>query len=312
MRTKDLLLAVLVTTIWGVSFSVIKVGLEAFPPFLFSALRFGVVALPAVFFISRPRTSWWNVFAVGVFLGTVKFGLLFVALDGYINAGLASLLLQAQVLFTVILSAFLFRESLDKVEVCGGLIAALGFSVFPASASGSTTQAGVLLILLAALSWTVANLVMKRVERSDLLELVVWSSLVPPIPLLILSYLFESSEPLSLVLSAPPLAWWTVLFTGFLSTLAAYAIWGKLLTTYTAAQVTPFALLIPIVAIVVSRLWLGERFAPIEVLGAVLLFVGVAAILAGGRLRLISAARLQPKTKPITNRGDPDAETYPT
>ncbi|CAM4021732.1 EamA family transporter [Shewanella denitrificans] len=179
MKLQDILLAILVVMIWGINFSFIKIGLEELPPILFSALRFAIVAIPAVFFIPFPKTSVWNVIGVGLFLGVFKFGLLFVAMKSDASAGLSSLILQAQVFFTIGLSVFFFKEMLTKTQILGVCIAAIGFSFFIFNAGGNITAVGLMLILLAAFFWAISNLIMKRVTQVNLLHFMVWVPLYP-------------------------------------------------------------------------------------------------------------------------------------
>lgn len=284
MKLQDILLAILVVMIWGINFSFIKIGLEELPPILFSALRFAIVAIPAVFFIPFPKTSVWNVIGVGLFLGVFKFGLLFVAMKSDASAGLSSLILQAQVFFTIGLSVFFFKEMLTKAQILGVCIAAIGFSFFIFNAGGNITAVGLMLILLAAFFWAISNLIMKRVTQVNLLHFMVWVSLIPPIPLLMLSFFLETNAPLETVLSTSVQTWGVLAFVGYISTLIAFAIWGKLLKSYSAAVVTPFALLIPVVGLVTSSLMLDESLTRDEILGAVLILLGLVFCVAGKKL----------------------------
>jgi len=283
MNIRDIALVLLVILIWGANFTVIKIGLEEIPPVLFSALRFAIVAIPAVFFIPFPKTSIWNVLGVGIFLGVIKFSLLFVSMDVGVSAGLASLLLQAQVVFTIVLSVFIFKEEIKKNQFIGIVIAILGFSMFFFSQEGSLTILGLVLILLAALFWAISNLIMKKMKNVDLLHFMVWVSLIPPLPLAILSYFTETNDPMSLLLDTSMQFWLAVLYTGFISTLLAFAIWGYLLKTYSAATVTPFALLIPVVGMLVSSIFLNETLGLIEIIGVSTVMIGLIICVLGNR-----------------------------
>lgn len=268
MTGRDLFLTLLIVIIWGVSFSVIKVGLEELPPILFVALRFLAVALPAVFFTPVPKTSFWNVIAVGLFIGVIKFGLLFVAMREDAGAGMSSLVLQAQVFFTIGLSWIIFREALSRRQLAGIVLAAFGFSFFIIEAGGSITYTGLALVLGAAFAWALSNIVMKRMRTVNLLHFMVWVSLVPPAPLFLFSLAFETPAPFARLASLSPGAWLSVAYMAYLSTLVAYAVWGGLLKRNAAARVTPFALLIPIVGLGVAGAFLGERMTMLEIIGA--------------------------------------------
>ncbi|MEL6116030.1 EamA family transporter [Photobacterium sp. SP02] len=295
MKSKDMVLALLVVVIWGVNFSVIKIGLETLPPILFSALRFAVVAVPAVFFIPFPKTSVWNVLGVGVFLGVLKFGLLFIAMKADASAGLSSLILQAQVFFTIGLSVLLYKEMVSRYQALGILVAVAGFGLFFLDADGNITAMGLMMILAAAFCWAIANTIMKRMQGVNLLHFMVWVSVVPPLPLLLISYFTETAQPLDVLLAATSDTWLALLYVSYISTLLAFALWGHLLKSYPAATVTPFALLIPVVGMFTSTLVLNERMTETEMAGAGLIFLGLTCCILGGRLMQakIRAARQQ-------------------
>ncbi|MBD8514103.1 EamA family transporter [Photobacterium sp. WH77] len=295
MKSRDMVLALLVVVIWGVNFSVIKIGLETLPPILFSALRFAVVAVPAVFFIPFPKTSVWNVLGVGVFLGVLKFGLLFIAMKADASAGLSSLILQAQVFFTIGLSVLLYKEMVSRYQALGILVAVAGFGLFFLEADGNITAMGLVMILAAAFCWAIANTIMKRMQGVNLLHFMVWVSLVPPLPLLLISYFTETAQPLDVLLAATSDTWLALLYVSYISTLLAFALWGHLLKSYPAATVTPFALLIPVVGMFTSTLVLNERMTETEMAGAGLIFLGLTCCILGGRLMQakIRAARQQ-------------------
>ncbi|WP_226648565.1 EamA family transporter [Microbulbifer variabilis] len=275
MPLKDLALACTVVIIWGVNFSVIKIGLEELPPILFSALRFLIVAIPAVLFIPFPKTSPWNLLGVGVFLGVFKFGLLFFAMKADASAGISSLILQAQVFFTILLSAILYKEAIGRYQLLGIFIAMAGFSLFLFSSEGSVTSFGLVLLLLAAFFWALSNLIMKRTQGVNLLHFMVWVCLVPPIPLFTLSYFLETQDPLTLIISTNAKTWLSLAFVSYISTLIAFAIWGKLLRAHSAATVTPFALLIPVVGVITSSIILDEKLETIEIIGFTLIMAGL-------------------------------------
>jgi len=199
LSLKDTLLVLLVVTLWGISFTIIKLGLEHLPPFLFSAMRFLLAAIPAIFFIPFPSQYWREVLMIGILLGVFKFSCLFLALDGHMNAGMASVLLQAQVFMTILLSVWLFKERIKPSQLLGLILAVSGFLLLLFSTGGTFTHAGLGMILLAALFWAVSNLIMKRLSQCDLFQLMVWACAVPPVPLLAMSWLIESKEPLQLM-----------------------------------------------------------------------------------------------------------------
>ncbi len=275
MKAKDIFLALMVITIWGVSFPIVKLGLKEIPPILFIALRFIIVAIPAIFFVPFPKTSVRNVIAVGVLIGIIKFGLLFIAMQYNANAGTASLILQAQVFFTILLSYVLFKEGIQVVQGMGIMLAIVGFLLFFASVEGNITSLGLILILGAALAWAFSNVVMKRMPGVNLLHFMVWVSIVPPLPLLIISAIVETSHPIAVVQQLSLGGWFAIAYMGYLSTLVAYALWGHLLNAYKAATITPFALLIPVVGIFTATIFLKETLTGMEIIGAGFVMIGL-------------------------------------
>src|SRR5215213_459563 len=181
------LVALLVTALWGLSFVVIKLGVGTTPPLLLAALRFLFAAVPAVFFVPRPKTDWTNVVAYGFFLGVAQFGLLFAAIAIGMPASLASVVMQAQVFFTILFAAIFMGERPWPHQIVGGLVAAFGLVLiaWPRMTGGGAGP--FLMTVVAAASWGVANIVSKRAGRVDMLGFIVWSSLVAPLPLLGLS-----------------------------------------------------------------------------------------------------------------------------
>src|ERR687896_734687 len=191
MPARSVALVVLVTAVWGVNFVVIHVGLDHFPPLLFNALRFAAMAVPAVFLVGRPRIAWRFVLAFGFLLGVVKFGLLFVSLDLGMPVGLSSLLLQLQVIFTIAFAGVVLRERPRREQIAGASIAFAGLAVIGIDRAASAPVVPFLLIVGAAAAWGVTNVMTRMAQPPDPLALLVWASLVPPLPLLGLSLLFE-------------------------------------------------------------------------------------------------------------------------
>lgn len=280
MPARSVALLVLVTAVWGVNFVVIHEGLEHFPPLLFNALRFTFMALPAVFLVGRPQVPWRIVIAFGFLLGVVKFGLLFISLDLGMPAGLSSLLLQLQVVFTIGFAAVILQERPRREQVIGAGIAFAGLLVIGVDRAAAAPILPFLLILGAAAAWGVTNLITRVAQPPDPLAMLVWASLVPPLPLLGLSLLFEGPGEIGDALtSVDPAGIGALLFVAFAAGLFGFAAWTLLLKRHAAAAVTPFALLVPVFGIAGAALLLGERPSGLELGGAALICAGLAATL---------------------------------
>jgi O-acetylserine/cysteine efflux transporter len=291
MPLSHYLLALVVTMLWGLSFVVIKLGVGATPPLLLAALRFLLAALPAVFFISRPKTDWRIVVGYGVFLGVVQFGLLFAALAIGMPASLASVVMQAQVFFTILFAAVLMGERPGPHQILGGIVACLGLALiaWPRMTGGGAVP--FLMTVAASASWGVANIISKRAGRVDMLGFIVWSSLVAPLPLLGLSLWLDGPARVASALADLNLSTLAaVAYLAYPTTVFAFGVWAYLLSRHPAATVTPFALLVPVSGIVGAWLILGEAMLPLEAIGGAAIVMGLAINVFG--LRLIKLMRV--------------------
>ena len=297
MSPKDLLLALVVVLAWGVNFVVIKVGLHGVPPLLLGALRFMLAAFPAVLFVKRPQMPLRWLLAYGATISLGQFAFLFTAMYVGMPAGLASVVLQAQAFFTLGFAAVFLRERFHAQNVVGLLIAAGGLALIGvqsmAGGAQGMTIAGFVLTLCAACMWALGNIVTKKAGNVDLVGLVVWGSLVPPLPFLVLSYWMEGPQRIVAALSGIGMtSVGAIVYLAFVATLIGYSLWSRLLSKYPASQVAPFSLLVPIVGLVSASLLLGEQLSAAEIGGAVLVMGGLAVNVFGGWVKQrLGAAR---------------------
>jgi O-acetylserine/cysteine efflux transporter len=272
------LLATLVAVIWGFNFVVIDWGMPRVPPLLFLALRFTAVVVPAVFLVPRPSVSWRTVVAVGVFMSLGQFGLLYTSMYLGMPPGLAALVLQAQVVFTVVIAAAWLRERPTPRQVLGILAACAGLVVVGVGRGGHIPLAALLLCLGGALSWGIGNVVVRRAAAptSSGLSMVVWSSLVVPVPALALSLVLDGPRTVGSALAGlGPEALVSTVYTAGLASLVGYAIFNNLLARYPASSVVPFVLIAPPVAMVSAWLLLGQVPNVAESFGGLAVLVGV-------------------------------------
>ena len=286
---RRLLLALAVVAVWGTNFVVIKLALGTLPPLLFAVLRFTFALLPAAFFIRRPAVPWRLLAAYGVLIGAGQFGLLYVAIGsggGLISPGLASLVVQTQVFFTIGLAMTMAGERLQRYQWLALALSLAGLALIGLNTDASTTPLGLALVLGAALSWAGGNLVARHSGRVDMLGYVVWSSLFALPPLLLLSLLFEGPARIATALAAADLGVWAaVLWQSLGNTLFGYAAWGWLLARHPAATVAPLALGVPVFGMAASALWLGEPLPAWKLIAAALVLGGLALNLTWPNLR---------------------------
>jgi O-acetylserine/cysteine efflux transporter len=276
MPPRQLALGVFVTMLWGLNFSIIKVGEEVFSPFMLATLRFVLCVLPAIFFIKRPKVPVRYYAGYGIIFGVFQFSLLFFGIHEGLSAGLSSVVLQMQVFFTIALAILLLHEQLKTRHIAGTLLAFGGVAIIGFATSGSATLVGTLLVVGAAASWGLANIIVKVAKPSDMVGFMVWSSLIPPIPLFLLTLLVDGWG--SIQHSFAHLTWaatGSVLYLVYVTTLFGYAVWNNLLRQHNASVVAPLTLLVPVFGMLGSMLVFGESLTTTKVIAAALMVFGL-------------------------------------
>ena len=277
LSLRDGLLALAVTAVWGSNFVVIHAGLEHLPPLLFAALRFCAALVPAVFFLKRPDVPWRNLAAYGLFVGAGQFGLLYMAMRGHITPGLASLVVQTQVFFTLALPAVISGERPGAYQMIALFVTLIGIAIIVEHTDGSTTVLGLMLVLGAAAAWAASNIVVRATPAVNMLAYVVWASLFSAPPLLLLSVLFEGWPAIRTgLVEADAGTWAAVAWQAVGNTLFGYAAWGWLLARYPVATIAPMALLVPVSGMGASALILGEPLADWKLIAAAFVMAGLA------------------------------------
>ncbi|HBX07215.1 MAG TPA: O-acetylserine/cysteine exporter [Leclercia adecarboxylata] len=298
MTRKDGLLALLVVVVWGLNFVVIKVGLHNMPPLMLAGLRFLLVAFPALFFVARPKIPFRLLLGYGLTISFGQFAFLFCAINFGMPAGLASLVLQAQAFFTIILGALVFGERLQGKQLVGIALAVVGVLVLAeASLNGQhVALLGFVLTLAAAFCWASGNIFNKKImqleTRPAVMSLVVWSALIPIVPFMVASYLLDG--PTVMLHSLVTLDLTTILsliYLAFVATIVGYGIWGALLGRYETWRVAPLSLLVPVVGIASAALLLDEKLGALQLVGALLVMAGLYINVFGLRLRRATRGR---------------------
>lgn len=276
MPLPHIALAVLIAAIWGFNFVVIRLGLDAFPPLLFNGLRFLVASLPFLLFFRSPGVPWRWVIGVGLVLGVMKFSLLFLAMAYGMPAGLASVVMQAQALFSVVFAALLLGERPGQMQWFGLSIAAVGLIVIAGDMDGSAGLVAFLTLIAAAACWGLANIMTRRTAAPNPLAFMIWVSAVPPLPMFGLSWIFEGPDAIAAAFAGLDLRGMAaVLYIGLLSTTVCFAGWSLLLRQHTASLVAPFTLLVPVFGLLSAWAVLDEMPSALELGGAALILFGL-------------------------------------
>ena len=297
MARKDVLLAMLVVVAWGLNFVVIKVGLHAMPPLMLAGLRFLLVAFPALLFVARPKVPMRLLLGYGLTISFGQFAFLFCAIKFGMPAGLASLVLQAQAFFTIVLGAGIFGERLQVKQLVGIALAVIGVLVLiEASLTGQHIPLlGFMLTLAGAFSWACGNIFNKKImqhsSRPAVMSLVVWSALIPIVPFMVCSLIFDGPAlMLESVVAIDTTTLLSLVYLAFIATILGYGIWGTLLGRYETWRVAPLSLLVPVVGMASAALLLDEKLSVMQLAGAVLVMAGLYINVFGFRLRRAAPA----------------------
>jgi len=277
LPASHLLLALGIVAVWGTNFVVIKNSLASFPPFYFASLRYIFVLLPLVFFMPRPKVAWGNLCIYGLATGVGQFGVMYYAVNSQISPGLASLVVQTQVFFTIGFAMLFAKEGLKRYQAVAVGIALLGLVIIALHTDSTTTFLGLALVVFAGLSWGIANTVSRQAGSINMLSYVVWASAfsIPPLALIALIFEGGTAHLWEVTLAAPLGAWVGVLWQSWANTLFGYAAWGWLLSKHPAALVAPAPLLVPIFGMGASAYFLGEALPPWKVEAASLVITGL-------------------------------------
>ncbi|MET0859017.1 MAG: EamA family transporter [Telluria sp.] len=290
---RDYASALCVVLIWGTNFIAMKYALEDMTPFQLGAGRYLFAILPLILFVRPPRLAWKWVVLYGLFQGVGQFGLLFLSLRIGMSAALASVLLQTQVFFTALFGFVMLREHASRALLAGLFLAALGLVCFamnylaPGADTGGTTATGFVLCVCAAALWAASNIVVRLAQKStprfDVIAFMVWSSLVPIIPFVLLSLAFDPPQARWSWTAAPASTWASLAYLGWFATLLAYALWTGLLKRHPANRVAPFSLAVPLVGISSGMLVLGESVSGWQWAGTALVVAALAIVMFGAR-----------------------------
>ncbi|MBU3015218.1 EamA family transporter [Poseidonibacter lekithochrous] len=276
MTKRDLSIALFITFIWGINFSFIKLGLSSLDPFMLAALRFFLCCFPLVFFIKKPDVEFKYIVSYGLLFGVGLWGVLYLGMYFGVSAGVASIVLQLGVFLTVILSYIILNEKIYIHNKIAFIIALIGIFLIFLLDDGTVTVLGMMFVILSSVSFAFLQIIVKKAKTKDVFSFLVYSTLFPPIPLLLLSYItngdvvfidFFSNIDSNAIIS--------ILFQVYPTTLFGYYIWNILLNKYKVSQISPLSLLIPIFGLLGSYLFFNEEVGFYKILASLIIVLGL-------------------------------------
>lgn len=291
MPLRHNLLALVIATIWGLTFVSIKIALQTVPPFALSGWRFFMAAIPLLFFVDKPQVAWRWLILYGFFIAVGQFAVMFIALKLGMPAGLMSLVVQVQVFFTIGLAVLCFGESVQRTQLAGALVALVGLVIIGATKLKSGVGLAFFLVIVGAFFWGAGNTIAKHVARQaksgrvSPMNFIAWSSLAAVPPLIVISLIAEPAGSLLLPLTQP--SWWLAFHLCVLAYAAqvfGYGLWSNLLTRYPASAVSPFALWVPVAGMSATALVFGESLSAVQIAGAAVVMIGLAIAVTGQTL----------------------------
>jgi len=283
MKPADVLVAVLVAVIWGLAFVASRIALDELPPELMTALRFSIAAIPCLF-LGKPDVSWWLLIGISLSLFLGQFLAQAFAIAHGVPVGLSSVIVQSQALFTIAFAAVLFRELPTRMQTAGIAVATLGLLMIAGTVGYDFSVAAFAVLMISPVSFAVGNLALRGAQGARMFDLFAWLCLVAAMPLFALALVRNGPQPTWHALTHISLTGFAcMLFLGGASTSIAYWLWGRLLRDYQAAQVVPFALLVPFVGSAASSMVFGETFGPLRLAGMLTVVGGIAVMLLAKR-----------------------------
>lgn len=277
MTLKDLTISLALMCLWGLNFSVIKLGALQTDPILLTALRFTFAVFPAILFVRRPPEALRYLIAYGLIFGLGVWGMMVWSINLGVSAGMAGLLMDMSIVSSLMLGYWVFKEAITANKVIGCLLAVSGLLVSMALADGSVPLRAVPLTLIAALSWSLMSLVVKKSQTQHVFAFSVWGMAFAPLALVLFAFAFNGAQPfLDLPAQLNSQVWFSILFQAYPTTLLGYWVWNRLTIRYPLSTMAPFTLLTPIFGLVGSVIFYQEEVSTMKLLAYALILGGMA------------------------------------
>ncbi|CEK10784.1 EamA family transporter [Legionella hackeliae] len=292
MPVSHILLALLVALVWGINFLFVKLSLEEISPLLLCTLRFTLASIPAIFFIKPPAVPFRLVMSYGLVMFALQFTLLFLGMHAGMTPGMASLLIQVQVFFSMLFATVFLKETPNPLQILGALVSFAGIGLVALHFDSNISVLGFILILGSAATWGFGNLITKKAPKINMISLVVWGSFVAIIPMFLITLTFEGAT--SIINTYNNITWRgasSLAYIVYISTWVGYGVWNWLLSRYPVGMIVPFTLLVPLVGILSSVIVLGEPFQPWKLAAGLLVISGLCINILSTRLFNIKLRR---------------------
>lgn len=277
MTFKDISITIALMCLWGLNFSAIKLGADQTNPILLTALRFSFALFPAIFFVRRPSVKMRYLIAYGLTFGVGIWGMMVWSINLGVSAGMAGLLMDMSVVSSLVLGYYLLKERITRNKTLGAILAVIGLFACLMLEDGSVPIVGIPLTLIAAFSWSLMAVIVKKSGTQQAFSFSVWGMLFAPLPLALLAYFFHGSQPfIDLPGQLNREVWFSILFQAYPTTLLGYWVWNRLTIKYPLSTMAPFTLLTPIFGLVGSMIFYGETVSALKALAYVLVLGGLA------------------------------------
>lgn len=276
MKLRDFGLLFVLMALWGLNFSVIKLGVNSVHPLILTALRFSFAVFPLIFFIKKPDVPWRYLIAYGLSFGVGVWGLTTLSIGAGVSAGMASLLLDMSVVSSLLVGWLCLNETMTRNKLLGAGLALLGLILIMYSEGGSVTGQGLVLVLMASVFWSINGLIVKRANTKSIFAFNIWGMVFAPLPLLLLAVMLEGTQ----VITELPnqFTQWTLfsaLFQAYPTTLLGYWFWNKMIMKYSVSSVAPMTLLVPVFGILGGYWFYDESIETSQIIAAVLILLGL-------------------------------------
>ncbi len=286
---KQTIMALFVPLLWGLGFVFAKGAINHFPPILLMAFRFSLTALVLVWFTPLPFGKFFQLFKIAIVAATIQYSLTFTGVKG-LEAGLASIIVQLEVPFLVILGALLLREKPGYKKWIGIAISFVGVATMSQQDELSGSFISIALVLGGCFAWALGQVMIRKLKDVSGMQVTAWIAVFAAPQLFFMSAIFEDGQ-VEAIRNANPLVWWTVLYLGLIMTCLGYYFWNTLIRHHDVSKVAPFLLLLPVFSVLGGNVFLGETFTIDKFYGGATILLGIVVITINARLSSIFSRR---------------------